>query len=147
MELTFSGDVVETIGFRREVSAQRDNLTAVDAFFGLAGCRRSPRALRETPHLERRAGRRRLGPARRVHDSGPSHEGRGRLLASYIRSRRPHSELRDWTVALIDNSQARATVTVAGHEVGLTFRSYYKSGHDAADAVPVDGDFTVRRLG
>jgi hypothetical protein len=147
MDLTFSGDVVETIGFRREAAPQRDNFNAVEAFLGLqdAAGRRSD----SSSHLIWRGVRgddvSALLEAFTTVDRAT--KARGRLLAQYIRSRRPHAELRDWTVVLINNSQAIVSIPVAGQEVGLTFRSYYKSGQDAADVVRVDGDFTVRRLG
>jgi hypothetical protein len=56
------------------------------------------------------------------------------------------SELVDWTVVLIDNSQAKEPIEFAGEQVGLTTRSYYRAGMGEEDTVPIEGDYTIRRL-
>jgi hypothetical protein len=148
MELTFSGDVVETIGFQRDAELQRRNLERVDRFL----------------QAQTDAGRRASGDGHPSWTGVPGSEvaamlddfstvdrarkARGRLLAAYIRSRLHHSELVDWTVVLINNQQAKGEpVDLAGMRIGLTKRSYYKAGMVAGEKIPIDGDYMIRRLG
>jgi Z1 domain len=148
MELTFSGDVVETIGFQRDSALQRDNLDHVEKFL-----------LAQTA-----AGRHRTGEGHPKWADVPGDEvasllesfatvdgakkARGRLLARYIRGCVADSELTEWTVVVVHNSQAGdQEIALAGERVGLTTRSYYRSGQEADDQPDIVGDYTIRRLG
>jgi hypothetical protein len=148
MELTFSGDVVETIGFQRDSKLQRGNLEHVEKFL-----------LSQTA-----AGRRRRGEGHPRWTDIPGDEvasllesfttvdgakkARGRLLARYIRGCVADSELIEWTVVMIHNSQAGDhEITLADERVGLTTRSYYRSGQEPAEDPDIVGDYTIRRLG
>ena len=72
-------------------------------------------------------------------------KARGRLLAAYIRSRVHEAQLVDWSVVLINNTQApKPAIPFVGESIGLTMRSYYRAG--MADDAPIEGDYTIRRL-
>ena len=148
MELTFSGDLVETIGFRRDADLQRRNLDAVDRFLRAqdVGGRRG----RHDRHLvwNEVPGNEVASMLEEFETVDRAKKARGRLLAAYIRSRLRHHELTDWTVAVINNRQAKEPpVTLAGERIGLTTRAYYRAGVVEGEAVPEGSDYTVRRVG
>ena len=145
MELTFSGDVVETIGFDRDAGRQRENLTVVESLLSTTGGRRAEPARHPTWTAVKGEEVATMLDAFVTVDRAT--KARGRLLASYVRSRLAADELTDWTVVLINNRQAtEPPVTLAGVEIGLTTRGYYKSGSEELE-MPEEGDFTIRRLG
>ena len=72
-------------------------------------------------------------------------KARGKLLATYIRSRVHEAQLVDWTVVLVSNTQpTKPPIPFASEAIGLTMRSYYRAGID--EGSPIEGDYTIRRL-
>jgi hypothetical protein len=146
MELTFSGDVIETIGFQRDAERQRENLRVVEGLLTAHDRLRDPTPQRH-PTWRGIDGDAVAAMLDTFITVDRATKARGRLLAAYIRSRLTAVELGDWTVVLINNRQApEPPVTIAGLDIGLTTRAYYKSRDDKLE-LPEDGDFTIRRLG
>ncbi len=147
MKLTFSGELVETIGFRRDADVQRRNLDSVERFLRAQdACGRRGEHAR---HLcwSQVPGGEVASMLEEFETVDRAKKARGRLLAAYIRSRLRHTELTGWTVAVINNRQATERVRLAGEEIGLTTRAYYRAGMGEEEAVPEGGDYTVRRVG
>jgi hypothetical protein len=150
MELTFSGDVVETIGFQREPASQLENLATMEHFLRTqtSGGRRSRGGADRHPIWTGVTGDDVASVLEAFTTVDRAKKARGRLLALYVRSRLRHSELTDWTVVLINNSSPTAPdVQLADESIGLTLRSYYKAGRDPSDTSALEGDYTIRRLG
>ena len=149
MELTFSGDIIETIGFQRNAKLQQGNLETIDRF--LRSQTDSGRRENSDGHLVWRGvpGSEVASMLDGFSTVDRARKARGRLLAAYIRSRLHHGELVDWTVVLINNRQAPGKpISVAGESIGLTKRSYYRAGTDSEEKIiPDDGDYMIRRLG
>jgi hypothetical protein len=149
MELTFSGDVIETIGFRRDASVQRANLQLVEQF--LESQTRSGRleenTEKEHPRWRAVPGVEVAAMLEQFTTVDAARKARGTLLARYVRSRLPHGELEDWTVIAVNNRQpGRKSIPTAGFELGLTMRSPYPPGEGRDDPIEERDDYTIRRL-
>ena len=146
MDLTYSGEVSETIAFSRDIETQRANLRTVDQFLqGQIAAGREPTEKRhlfwsEVPGIDVEA----LMDEFRTVDAAK--KARGRLLAEYIRSRLRESELERWTVVLINNESTDLTAVIGGRRIGLTKRSHFGSGDGGDGKGPSGGDYTLRRL-
>jgi hypothetical protein len=145
LDISFSEDVSETISFRRDVDSQEANLDAVDSFLDDQTTARRRSATTKTgnptwtgvPGLEVAAFLRSF----RTHESAT--KAHSTLLAQYVEDRVRADELTDWTVALVNNTQAKADerIDLGGEQIGLTVRAKYPSD------MPLDGTYAVRRLG
>ena len=143
LDISFSGDIIETISFRRSAEVQERNLDAAERFL----TRQSEAGLRGEDKAFNPLWRDVPGPhvaelLEALHTSEGASKANGRLLASYIRSRVRAEELTDWTVALVHNTRAASGHRIAfGGEpdVGLTLRNKHPSIVNAEV-------YTIRRL-
>jgi hypothetical protein len=124
MYLTFSGEIIETINYAREVTRHRETFARVEAF------------LERQSHDGRLIAQRPRGnllwqdvPGEQVADllrswytPDKALKARGPLLSDYIGSRLRAGELEQWTVAVTNNTGNSERHTVAGHDIGLTLR-------------------------
>lgn len=148
MWLTFSGDVIETIGFPGEAAIERQNINALEGLLRA----QTAAGRRVAPDTVRPAHPRWVGvPGEEVATALASwqalpraQKAQGALLARFIRDRIPHGQLTTWTVVLIDNSSAAVRRSFADVEVGLTVRAQ----HPGRQVPPSPGEpYTIRRLG
>lgn len=148
MLLSFSDDVIETIGFPPDEKMQRENSDLVERFLIAATADAKAESSRDRHHqwVEVR-GEQVAAMLDAWHASDRAQKARGPLLARFIRDCIPRSQLTDWTVVLIDNSSADQSVRFAGMDVGLTTRAPYY-GRKAGRPIPPPGaDYAIRRLG
>lgn len=142
MQLTFSDDVIETIGFRRDPQEQLDNLSLTERFLTNLGA--PSRDGRSHPLWRGVAGSSVAALLEAFRTAQGAKKARGPLLAQYIRSRLVAGELTEWTVALAHNSQTDLSVSFGGITVGLTRRAEYVTG----DGPETHGrDYRIRRIG
>jgi hypothetical protein len=148
MELTFSGDVIETIGFRHDVDSQRRNLAIFeDLLVTQTAAGRGDETLRRRPAWRGVPGGEVAGMLERFETYDGAHKARGGLLARYIRDRVAHGELIRWTIVAISNTQTTRTISVAGETIGLTERGEHQL-QSAGEAPSEDGGtYRIRRLG
>jgi hypothetical protein len=135
LKVSFSGDIVETISFRRRLEVQAHNAEATARFLETQSTsgRRESGAVGENRVWRDVPGDAVAALLDTLHTSEQATKANGRLLATYVRSRVRARELTDWVVAVVDNSQASddKRVGFGGEEqVGLTFRK----ADDVADA-------------
>ncbi len=131
IQLSYSGDVTETINFVRDSSAQAENLKNLTSWLAQqadAGRR---------PHRSERGGNLIWDRVPGEHvaqllDGWRTAPNARRALtdpmAKYIRARLREQELTGWTVAIIHNTTASSHVELAGEQVGLTTRALYPPG-------------------
>ena len=135
LDISFSGDIVETITFRRERELQGRNTDEVEGFLArqsqagrdAARDRTGNRIWRDVP------GSAVADLLEALHTSETATKANGRLLATYVRDRLSASELAEWTVALVSNSQAAQDkqIEFAGEQdVGMTLRNPLESVRD-----------------
>lgn len=147
MDLSFSDDVIETITFERKAELQRQNLEHVDRF--LLGRKRSAQRAGDPrhPRWDGVSGEDVASFLEMFRTFEGASKARGRLLAEYVRSQLSAGELREWTVILIHNSQAKDWHVLAGERVGLTQRSHFRGRSPGSPQGPGDGEYRIRRLG
>lgn len=141
MKLSFSGNVIETVNFRRTADAQRRNLATVTEFLEQpeVSDRRRPAQSGSTVLHDDVRGELVADLLDHWVTADRATKARGDLLARYIRSRIGADELKKWTVALVSNTNAgpKQRVALAGiREIGLVTRA----PRDAAD------EYRIRRL-
>jgi hypothetical protein len=147
VKLSYSGDISETIAFSRDVSIQRDNFDLLDRFLlGQSGAGRAAPKPRKDPRWDKVPGEEVAAFLEQFRTVDAAVKARSKLLATYIRSRLAADELTGWTIVLIDNKVGRSTVTVGGLDVGLTRRAYYGGRGATHEEIPIQGDYTLRRL-
>jgi hypothetical protein len=142
--LTFSGDISETVTFDTEPTTLDHNRQLLESFIA---------------QLVYRAGEPEASKGNRVWTSVDgsliadeffqgyraekmAHRARPELIARYIRDAVKLGELTDWTVVLISNTQPRDRATVAGLDIGLTFRRPLNGEADVVQS----GRYTIRRV-
>lgn len=139
MRLSFSGDISETIIFKRDAKWLTANFDAIGSWLDSLGpCDPTGgKAGGYTWHVDAPAVLDLLGRYK-------SHEDARRadtvLLTRYIKAQTKNDELRHWTVRLVSSGLAGATPkTICGLGVGLAKRTQFpeKQGHDR---------YTIRRL-
>jgi hypothetical protein len=148
MFLTFSDDVVETIGFDASEGGARQRANAGIVERMLDAETASGRSVQGGRH-HHWAG----VPGEHVaamldawHTVDRAQKARGTLLARFIRDRIPHGQLIDWHVVLIDNSADPAPIRFAGLDVGLTARAQF-DGRGKQQAAQPGEDYAIKRLG
>lgn len=149
MKLSFSGDVVETIGFHRDAEVQHGNLDRVERFLVAQTAAGLDAAGGSYPWWKEVPGRDVVSLLEGFRTVDSAKKARGALLARYIRQCIPESELLEWTVVVVNNSQAESgdVVAIAGERIGLSTRSYYRAGKTFKRGRTIEGDYTIRRLG
>jgi Z1 domain len=147
MFVSFSEDVIETIGFPADTGLQRGNARAVELLLRAETAAGS--AFPPAGH------RHRWGPVRGEqiaimldswHSGARAQKARGPLLAQFIRDRIRHHDLTDWTIILISSSAATHVVEFADLDVGLTVRAPY-DGRGPRQEPPPGADYNIKRLG
>lgn len=141
LDLTFSGNIVETIVFPRVEQQQTGNLHLVNEF------------LREQEgegrRIETRSHNYRWDDVpgadvavllRGWRTADRAQKARGSVLADYIKSRNGHDELTHWMVVLVNRDGATTSAEIAGLTVGLTERN------PPIDVTPPPDTFVIRRL-
>jgi hypothetical protein len=131
IQLSYSGDVTETINFVRDAGAQNENLAHLGSWLiQQVEAGRSHRRSERGGNLiwERIPGE----EVARLLDGWRTAPNARRALtdpmAKYIRARLRQDELSAWTVAVINNTTASVHVRLAGERVGLTTRALYPPG-------------------
>lgn len=133
MQLTYSGDVVETISFRKDAAEQEANLRHAEEFLrtqSAAGRAAEPRS--KNPRWEGVPGDDVAGFLELFLTSERATKANASLLARYVRDRVRAGELTGWTVALVNNSTADPSkrVSFAEMDIGLTLRSVFGTAAD-----------------
>ena len=137
MKLTFSGDITETIKFRKDPEVVATNLSSIEALI-------EDLDSLELPVIKNQKFVWSDMPAELVitflsnYQTHPdNYKVNTRLIAEYIRARnRDHSpELTDWTVAMIIGPNSK--YQIVDHELGHIVRK---------DLTPNSSDFTIKRL-
>jgi len=151
MWLTFSGDVIETIGFPGNPEIERQNANALEGLLRAqtaAGRRVSAETGKQGHPRWREVPGEAVAAALESWKTLPrAQKAQGSLLARFIRDRIPHGQLTSWTVVLIDNSSAARRATFADIDIGLTVRAHY-AGRGVPPVIPQPGEpYTIRRLG
>jgi hypothetical protein len=151
MFLTFSDDVIETIGFTAAEGGdrQRANGELVERLLvaETAAGRYVQREDDAHHHWAEVRGEQIAAMLDAWRTVDRAQKARGPLLARFIRDRLPHRQLTDWHVVLINNSAAVAPITFADLNVGLTVRAQY-NGRGPNQSTPMPGDdYSIRRLG
>lgn len=139
MRLSYSGDISETIIFKREAKWLSLNFNAVDSWlrtigpFILGGIIKGGYTWRVAAPavLELLSKYRTHEDARRANTD---------LLTRYIKVQTEHNELVEWTVRLVSSGLSRSTSTIGGLDVGLITRAPYPDQQARADR------YTIRRL-
>lgn len=146
MKVSYSGDISETIAFSRDVAIQESNLRLVDQFLlsQSAAGRRSEG--QRNPRWDVVPADEVAGFLEQFRTVDAAKKARGRLLASYVRSRLAAGELVDWTIVLISNQTPERKATVGGADIGLTKRAHYTAGSTPSASDSIEGDYTLRRL-
>lgn len=141
MKLTFSGDVVETVSFRKDANEQRENLRLADEFLKAQSAQnRSGSVVSRNPTWKDVPGVDVAALFEALKTSPTATKANAPLLAKYIRNRVRAGELMHWTVALINNSQAadEKRLRFAEEDIGLTYRELHGPKNDEI--------FSIRRL-
>ena len=141
MELSFSGEIVETITFATDPAVQQRNLDATVTFLETLAAEHDVRPNRSGDRLWRDVGGRRVADyLSGISSPREARKANGSLLADYVRAQVAKGELDSWDVLLKSNSSAPEAkrIKIAGSEAGLTFRQQ----HGDID----DGCYRMRRL-
>lgn len=139
MQLSYSGDISETIIFKRDPKWLSTNLNALDTWlksigsFIKGGSKRGGYTWRvaATDVLELLSKYRTHEDARRVNTD---------LLTRYIKAQTAQNELVEWTVHLVSSSLSESHLNIGGVDVGLITRAPYPKDQARADR------YTIRRL-
>jgi hypothetical protein len=139
MRLSYSGDISETIIFKRDPKWLSTNFNAIDSWlksigpFILGGSIRGGYTWRvaATEVLELLSKYRTHEDARRVNTD---------LLTRYIKAQTAQNELVEWTVHLVSSGLSESHSTIGGVDLGLITRAPYPK-----DQVRTDR-YTIRRL-
>lgn len=142
LQLTYAGDITETIGFYRDTKRVEQNYEDTDKFIHSLG--NHSRILGEGGKViwSGVSGERIVNDFLaniKVHPS--AYKARPELLAQYIRQRIPHGELVDWTVVLV-SAGGPTLASHFGYSIGLPERA----NHPANIAPEQLGRYGVRRL-
>jgi len=144
MKVSYSGDISETIAFSRDVETQESNLSLLDQFLLSQSAAGRLTATEHNPRWDGVPGDEIAGFLEQFRTVDAAKKARGRLLASYVRSRVSARELVEWTIVLINNRTAERMTTVGGLDIGLTRRTHYSAS--SASPKGIEGDYTLRRL-
>lgn len=144
MKVSYSGDISETIAFSRDVATQESNFSLLDQFLLSQSAAGRLTATEHNPRWDAVPGDEIAGFLEQFRTVDAAKKARGRLLASYVRSRVSARELVDWTIVLINNRTAERRTTVGGLDIGLTRRAHYSAS--SAPSETIEGDYTLRRL-
>jgi hypothetical protein len=142
IQLSYSGDVIETINFVRDPAAHVENLTRLQVWLDEttdAGHGPSRTTRGDNPMWTDVPGE---AVARLLDGWRPAPNARRALpdpMARYIRARVQDQELLSWTVVVVHNATALKHVRLAGQRVGLTTRAQYPEGSTAST-------YDIRRL-
>jgi len=139
MRLSYSGDISETIIFKRDAKWLSTNFNAVDSWLKsigpciLGGSKKGGFTWRVAAQdvLELLSKYKTHEDARRVNTD---------LLSRYIKAQAVHNELVEWTVRLVSSSLSKSSSTIGGQAVGLIFRAPYPDEQARTDR------YTIRRL-
>jgi len=124
MNVAYGNSLIETVVFRRNPDTLRNNLNAIDLFVqGLGSPSRFSGSSEQhllwedvpTPGI--------LGLLNEYIIDDACKKANPGLLKEYIEKRSSRGELTHWTVALINNSMATRTLSLGGHQIGLTRRA------------------------
>lgn len=121
MNVSYANSLIETVFFHKDPDILRNNLNAIDQFIrdlGSPSCSSGQHLLWNdvpTPAVLGMLNEYIIHEASRKANPGP--------LKEYIEKQSSHGELTQWTVALINNSQADTVVSLGGHNIGLTTRT------------------------
>ncbi len=143
MQLSYSGDISETVSFRKDASEQDENLKAAERFLTEQAAHFASRRGAGNFVWNGVSGGDVAALLETVKTSETATKANSALLAKYIRSRLEADELTDWTVAVIDNTRSATRVPFAGREVGLTLRHENITDHPSVFSIkrfvnPVD---------
>lgn len=138
MQLSYSGDVVETISFRKDAAAQNENLQHAAHFLEeqtRAG--RSADVRSQNPTWDGVPGTDVAALLELVSTSDTATKANAALLARYVRNRVSADELTTWRIVLVNNSTAEDVkrVDFAGHQVGLTYRKVHGTENNEIYAI------------
>ena len=151
MRLTFSGDVVETIGFLGDATSQQGNRAILEGLLTAqtAAGRLSAEPVRGNQIWRGVPGDEVASTLAAWKTTPEAKKANGVLLAHFIRDRIPHGQLTEWTIALVDNSAAAHTAAFAGAPRGLSVRSHWAGrGIPKSHTPPPAGEpYTIQRLG
>jgi len=123
MNVSYGNSLIETVFFHRDTVPLRNNLNVIDQFIrGLGSPSSSSSAGKHllwdnVPTLAV------LGMLNEYIIHEACKKANPGLLKDYIEKRSSMGELTHWTVALINNSKASRTLSIGGHEIGLTERA------------------------
>ncbi|MDB6124559.1 MAG: hypothetical protein JWQ71_3552 [Pedosphaera sp.] len=137
MRLSFSGDISETIIFKRDAKWLAANFDVIEAWLASLGtCDRGNRTGGYDWHTDSSSILDLLGKYK-------SHEDARRadteLLARYIKAQTKNGELVDWTVRLVSSGLAKVVPRICGLDVGLITRAPFPEEQR-------QDRYTIRRL-
>ena len=124
MNVSYGNSLIETVFFRKNPETLRNNLNAIDQFVQslsspsrLSGSSEQHLLWEDipTPVI--------LGMLNEYIIDEASRKANPKFLKEYIEKRSARGELTHWTVALINNSTATRTLSLGGHQIGLTWRA------------------------
>lgn len=139
MRLSFSGDISETIIFKRDDKWLADNFKAIESWLASLGASDpgGKRAGGYTWHVGAQAVLDLLGSYKSHEDARRADTG---LLARYIKAQAKNDELVDWTVRLVSSGLAEAAQrTISGLPIGMVKRASFPKE-------PRHDRYTIRRL-
>lgn len=142
LQLTFAGDISETIAFHRDSATVERNYQIADRFIrGLGdpkpedkvGDKLVWKGVKAEKIVNDFLGEIRVHPA--------AYKVRPELLSKYIQQRVPAGELVNWTVVLVSVPGEESPVSLGGHSIGLVKRAPHPEG-DPSQL----GRYGIRRL-
>lgn len=120
MDVSYANSLIETVFFHKDPDILRNNLNVIDHFIrdlGSSSDSSGQNLLWNNVPTSSVLG---MLNEYLIHEA--SRKANPGLLKEYIEKRSSQGELIHWTVALIDNSKATRTLSLGGHQIGLTIR-------------------------
>jgi len=122
MNVSYGNSLIETVFFHRDPATLRNNLNAIDQFIRGLGSPSPSDSSKQHLRWENVPTPAVLGMLNEYIIHEACRKANPGLLKDYIQKRSSQGELTHWTVVLIHNSTATRTLSLGGHEVGLTKR-------------------------